>query len=251
MIFKARVFSAIVLTVILILMFAGCASSESIDTGDGQTDIDTAAQDVESGIAEDQIILQPSSGLSEDSKIMEAFRVALHGDSEIAFSSGEELNIDNLAQAFTSEANLTASVMKFAVVDLDYDGVQEIVLWMKLGENESVGSVVFRYQDDEVCGYVLYYRGFNELKTDGTFSFSSSASDGGFGKMTFKENEFSIEKITYSESFDDSSGNRVVSYFVNNEYTTESEFLLAMERQWQKSNVVWRDYSDGIIDSMA
>jgi hypothetical protein len=59
---------------------------------------------------------------------------------------------------------------KFAVADLDKDGIPEVVLWKKVNNNDYFGFMILHEQAGNVYGYSLYYRGFNQLKNDGTFS---------------------------------------------------------------------------------
>ena len=89
-----------------------------------------------------------------------------------------------------------------------------------------------------------------DLKDDGTFSFSSGTADSGFGKVKFTENGYSIDKITYSESSDNSGNNQITSYFVNNQSASEEDFLSAINKQSDKTAVTWYDFTDENIEKL-
>ena len=68
----------------------------------------------------------------------------------------------------------------FTVVDMDRDGIPEVVIMYDPGELK-----VFRVEEGTVYGYNFSYRGMKELKKDGTFSWSNDADSSGIGRQTF------------------------------------------------------------------
>ena len=68
----------------------------------------------------------------------------------------------------------------FTVVDMDGDGVPEVVILYDPGELK-----VFRVEGGTVYGYNFGYRAMMNLKKDGTFSWSNGADSSGIGKQTF------------------------------------------------------------------
>jgi len=150
--------------------------------------------------------------------ILSAYKAVLLGQAELFDTYAKKnMNISQLAQTVTPDPDITVEVTKFALIDLDHDGTPEVVLWLAIGENDSVGFEVLRYQDGVVYCYTFWYRMFYNLKADGTFWFSSGASDHGFGSITFEKDTCSIDEITYCET--GSYGN--VTYFVNHQSATE------------------------------
>ncbi len=62
---------------------------------------------------------------------------------------------------------------QFAVVDLDGDGVSEVVLALE----DYNGFIILRYKENKVYGFIVSYRSMYNLKADGSFMSSSSSSD--------------------------------------------------------------------------
>ena len=129
-----------------------------------------------------------------------------------------------------------------------FDMKPELVLWLKVNENNYYGFEILRQQDEEVFAYTLSYRSFMDLKEDGTFSFSSGAADYGYGRIKFTDEGYTVDKIAYSESDYDSNSDQVISYFVNYESATEEEFISAIDKQSEKKKVTWYDFSDDNIE---
>ncbi|MDE7239909.1 MAG: hypothetical protein K2N41_09400 [Lachnospiraceae bacterium] len=80
-----------------------------------------------------------------------------------------------------------------------------------------------------------------DLKTDETFSFSGGAADWGIGRLSFSENEYTINKLYYCESKYNSDNELEVQYFSNGTPYSEEEFNDDISRQEEKSNVSWYD----------
>lgn len=150
-----------------------------------------------------------------------------------------------------SDSSFSTGISKFAIIDLDQDGTVEVVLWLTYGGNDSSGFEILHDQDGAIDGYSLQYREFNQLKSDGTFSFSSDAADGGFGTISFTATSYSIHKITYSQSSgNDSSGNLMLAYFVKNKSATQDEFNIAISNWEAQPNVTWYNYTSDNIKSL-
>jgi hypothetical protein len=69
--------------------------------------------------------------------------------------SNKDLSIAQLNQAVSEDDGVDVRVTKFAVVDLEDDGIPELVLWLKVNGNEDYGFEVLRYQQPTVYGYTL------------------------------------------------------------------------------------------------
>lgn len=201
----------------------------------------------------------PGEGLSNsgetsapsDSAALSAIKSVLLGNAEFFETSiGETLNINQLNQAVSSDSTVTVEVTRFAVVDLDSDDTMELVLWPRVNGLDDYGSEILRYQDGAVYGYNVWFRAFNQLKTDGTFSFSGGSMDYGFGTIVFTDISYSINNITYSQSSYDSDNNLTVSFFVNNKEATQDEFESAIQEQGEKPDVTWYDFTDDNIEAL-
>lgn len=179
------------------------------------------------------------------------FQSVLQGrTSFFSTDANQSLSINELGQAVGIDSSITVKPIKFAVIDLDGDNVQEIVLWLQVNENDSYGFEILRQQGGQIYGYALTYRAFMDLKKDGTFSFSSGAADSGFASISFTDKSYKIDEIAYSESSYDANNELTVSYFVNGQAATEAEFLSAVEKQDGKESILWYDFNDENIVSV-
>ena len=215
------------------------AQADTVD--DSNTDI---SNDTQNGNVENPIE-QPI--LSEENN----FRSILLGKSNFICTdlANKSLNIGEIGQAITDDDSAAVSAVKFAVIDLDDDGEDEIVLWLKNGMSDC-GFEILHDQNGEIYGYTLWYRAFMELKTDGTFLSSGGAADSRIGKMSFSETGYSVTSQAYSQSGYDSDNELTVQYFINNESCSEDEFNDKINAQEQKADVEWYDLSENNVNAV-
>lgn len=121
----------------------------------------------------------------------------------------------------------------YTCLDVDRDGDEELVLWQTVGMDEHFGFLVLDAADSTVYGYEVGYRGMNELKADGTFSFSSSAFESGFGYARL-DGRFGI--IAVAESCYDEDE---IRYYRNGEAIPEEVFHALLEEQSNKPSASW------------
>ncbi len=159
----------------------------------------------------------------------------LRGEAEFySVIIGRNLDMAHLKDAITPDDQPLAAVKEFAAVDLDRDGKEEIILRVAFGDNDNAGFVILHETDGYIYGYSVVPRGLQELKADGTFSYSSGAADHGFGALSFTAEGLEWDEISYCSS---SSG-----FFVDHEKTTEKPFREAMDRQDTKEDAAWHEY---------
>ena len=92
------------------------------------------------------------------------------------------------------------SISHFAVVDMDGDGLGEVVLEL----DNYRGFLVMRYEAGEVIGYELGYRSMHSLNREGFFHASGGADDSSKGKMFFIKDFAVADDITryyYSDCY--------------------------------------------------
>ena len=135
---------------------------------------------------------------------------------------------------------------KLAVIDLDKDGVNELVVWPE-GDDEYlysvVGYAILRRQGDQVYGYNPVYRAFGLLKSDGTFHWSNSSFNWGTGSARFTNDGFEVEDITWCEIHSEADKR----YFVDGLKATREEFEAATAAQDAKPDPVWYVFEDGVL----
>ena len=174
-------------------------------------------------------------------------------DGERSFRSGsEEYRIDQLRTMVYGDEfpERILKAGKLTVMDLDKDGVNELVVWPAGGDEDTpeigytVGYLIFRRQGDTVYGYNPGSRLCSTLKADGTFSWTGSSYYWGFGSAKFTENGFEIENITWCDATGDGE-----QYFVNGLKATQEEFEAATGwgEQNRKPEPFWYVYEDGVL----
>lgn len=242
-------FLACLLLGILLIVLCSCNQRENNITGNNPSPVfDSVATPNDTHTTSS---VPPETTPTSDTSPLSVYKSVLQNNAGfLSTDANKELNIDQLNQSVSDDSNVSAEATKFAIVDLDNDGTPEVILWLTVNGNDYYGFEVLRYQDEVVYGYTLWYRAFMELKVDGTFSYSSGAADNGFGTLAFTKNAYSIDNITYSESSFDADNNQRISYFVNNESATEDEFLSAVNKQNEKADATWYDFTDDNIAAM-
>ena len=152
------------------------------------------------------------------------------------------LNVMNNKQKFIDEnkkevylkdfkivENQTAKVDKYAFVDLDKDGVEELVIYTT---SDYGAYVILHYENEKVYGYMIEVRSLENLKADGSFMGSNGANSTEYLRMKFNKNSYTIE----TEAVYD--GNEKV-YKINNANVSEKEIKDYVENWNKKENVSW------------
>ena len=148
--------------------------------------------------------------------------------------SGDYLDIHQLKETITSD-NLPFSIQQFAIVDLTQNGIKDVVLQFSLAENNQAGFIILHDESGTIYSYTLVSRSMSDLKVDGTFIFSSGASDWGIGSLILSSSGYEIEKISYCESS---------LFFVDKLPATQAAFETAVSQQGFKENVTLYNFTD-------
>ncbi len=146
-----------------------------------------------------------------------------------------------LAQ-FVERADGQVTLPRLTVLDLDGDGQMEAVVkkYRRGAENTELGSLVLDVQHGVVYAYDLPLRTFNELRADGTFTYSSGAADNGVARLKAEEDSSTYQIL--AESRTDSAGG--ISYTVDGLTVTGTEYSTALDRQAQKPEAVWYEWNE-------
>lgn len=259
---------AILLSFVLLLIFSACSQNERVSSefassavssdksASSSAGIPLTTQSGTSSTTTKVDVISDTSETSSDTMLsstspLSTYLSVLQNKAEFFSTDAKKnLNINQLNQAVSSDSSVSAKATKLAIVDLEDDGTPEVILWLVVNDNDYYGFEVLRYQDGVVYGYTLSYRTFMDLKADGTFSFSSGASDYGFGRVKFTEKAYSVDKISYCESNYDSSNNQSISYFVDHKSATEEKFMSAINKQSEKIGAEWYDFTDDNINTL-
>lgn len=128
--------------------------------------------------------------------------------------------------------------IKYTTLDLNDDGASEMVFGLAKGpngENTDVGSLILHNEGETVYAYILFIREFSQLKSDGTFHFSSSVSNGGIGKIDFSGASYTVKEIVRRKSED----NQTLFYYIDDQAVSKVEYDTYIAEQEQKTEAVW------------
>ena len=229
---KKRHLSLLLILSLIMLSFGGCSRKEQSNQSLSDSSKSQSSSDI------------PVSDTSEKSPIDEYKSFLQNKATFFSVDANENIYINEIKKAVSSDDSVKAYVSKFAILDMEGDNIPEIILQLTVNDNEYYGYEVLSYKDGVVYGYTMWYRTFMELKEDGTFSFSGGASDYGFGTVQFTDKGYIIDKITYCESVYNPDNTQGISYIVNRESATEEEFNAAIDKQNEKNNATWYDFTD-------
>ncbi len=137
-----------------------------------------------------------------------------------------------------------------AVMDLDGNGINEVLLRIMVGENNDVGTLILFSNGSEIRGEETWYRNMYQLKEDGTFFWSGGASDSGIGQMAFADGQPVIQKIHWS--MPDSENPDSMTYWKDGGLkSTQEEFNQLLAQQEAKRDVQWMEYPEEIRTAAA
>lgn len=230
---------AAVLAAVCLLTDPVSARNESEPTPDPTP---TATQPPEANLAD--TLLDPWM-----KEVLDGERQFISAYSHYAEGDGRTYSIHDLRTFYYGDDQFPDAVVeagRLAVIDLDRDGVNELVIWPE-GEYKYlysvVGYVILRRQGDEIYAYNPVYRAFGNLKSDGTFDWSGSAFNWGIGSALFTENGFEVKNITWCEIHSETDER----YFVDGAKATREEFEAATGwgPQNRKPEAAWFTYEDG------
>ena len=140
-----------------------------------------------------------------------------------------------------------AAVSEFAVLDLDGDGKQEVVLQVTDVANDMGGYLILHQDGDEVYGYPSGRRTFWALKTDGTFTYSSSTGmEEGVAAVRFEAEGLVMDKqvIWATEDWE------AITYEVEQQPVSQTQYEAAIAAQAQKPDAVWYELNEANIQQL-
>ena len=130
---------------------------------------------------------------------------------------------------------MTGTPVRFAVLDMDTYGIQEIVI--ELAEPESF--VVLTWYEGRVYAAEIPYRGLLNLKDDGTHIYSNGAMDNGVGMLLLESDRVTMSVLAEMHS----EG----AYYVGGEQVDEAAYEAFLAEQDAKLPAIWYDYSPDML----
>lgn len=196
---------------------------------------------------------------SKVSEAMNAYQAVLSGEADMINAYDKEsISRDTLKKELTE---IGFKIIQFAVLDVDDDGLPEIVLpYTRSASYDSHEFFnILYYRDGQVYSIVLSNRQLDELKTDGTFRWDGGGAYDGFATISFTEDKtektpYTYDRFTYRGYYESEENpeteERIWTDFeiiVDHQNVTEAEFDKACEEQDHKPNVEWYAFTDANI----
>lgn len=144
-------------------------------------------------------------------------------------------HITDYLDMLTEDDKTTMSMPSFAVVDMDGDGLGEVVYQ----RSDYLGFIVLRYVDDKVIGYSINYRAMQDLKEDGTFLGTGGALISYIEKLRFL-GEY-LDNDCLANQYDQ-------SYWIRGEPVVKEDYMKVADEFSLKPDARWRVYSRDAID---
>jgi len=192
------------------------------------------------------------SDIQDNNVAMDAYKAVLCGDATFRDTgTGKDLGVAHIYEVFNPEASWDISLY-FTIIDLDGDGIREVILM--LGSYGRYGYEILHYQNGTVYGYYMVSRGFEELKTDGTYEGSSSAFSGSINKIeSFSEN--SLTEQIWAEydyhTYDYCDENELHEYFmINGKKSSSAQIEGILDQQYAKNSTEWYDVTEENIGEL-
>lgn len=135
------------------------------------------------------------------------------------------------------------TITRFALLDLDGDGTDELVLNIDYSGDEEY--VVLTCFDGAVYANQVVHRGFLTPKADGTVAWSNGAFDNGYARFRF-ENGVLVYDDFAAVSSDDSGS---VTYTLNGESVSEEDFDAFIAEQNAKDDLAWTAFSVDAVNA--
>lgn len=172
-----------------------------------------------------------------------AFQSVLLGEHPFQFVAGDgslqSMDVSAVPALFSPDSSY-AAVADFALVDLDGDAIQEVVLHTSDVGNDLSGYLILRWNDGQICGYPSDWRTFWNLKTDGTFDYSLwSGSEDGVAGIRFSQTGYEMERLLQAQG----SQGEFDTFRIGGHTVTEEEYQAARERQNEKNDALWFAFS--------
>ncbi|MDP4178525.1 MAG: hypothetical protein Q8900_09330 [Bacillota bacterium] len=203
---------------------------------------------------------------NDKNSIMGVYKAVLKNETEF-FNVGNEAeyyNVDNdteyynvdsgknvLLEKFSTdlvtygEGSGRFKKMQFAVIDLDGDGVPEVVV--KLTKNNLYE--VLHYFNGKIYGYTFDVFQLGSIKIDGTFSYFGVGGHNVFRKLRFQEGACITDSIGYVKITNINYQEDDEEYFIDNKQVTQDEYDPFENKQNAKKEITWYDFTDDNIES--
>ena len=128
------------------------------------------------------------------------------------------------------------TITRFALLDMDGDGTDELVLNIDYSGDEEY--VILTCFDGAVYANQVVHRGFLTPKADGTVAWSNGAFDNGYARFRFGNGVLVYDD--FAVMIDNGSS---VTYTLNGENVSEEDYNAFTAEQDAKDDLAWTDFT--------
>lgn len=237
----------IILALLGLFLLSSCSKSSSTDgvTNEQMSPSSLSTIKSENEYSSSNISSTPSTSDTDVLSPMQTFKAVLLNKQTLLCTDKSPYNdLDYEWNGYLKELVYDSNPIKtpqFAVVDLDGDGVSEVVLAIE----DYNGFIILRYKENKVYGFIVSYRSMYNLKADGSFMTSSGSSDTSVSKVLFIGNTFFQDDIVNSVG-----GTPDITYFIYDKPIDKDTFDKHLDSFDSLPDVEWHDYSKQAIDHL-
>lgn len=121
-------------------------------------------------------------------------------ENKVPFYSERSNKSYTLAEYCSKESarlEFEVTIIRYAFVDMDGDGIQEAVVDFQFGENSQVMCMVLKWDSisENVFGMAFNYRQMFQIKEDGSFAYSGGGAHDGWAKLRWENNSWVTLKV--------------------------------------------------------
>lgn len=131
------------------------------------------------------------------------------------------------------------TVPRYALLDLDGDGVSELLLTVE--ENGNQEYVMLTCLDGRLYASEVVYRGFEGPKADGTFGWSNGAADNGFSHARFENGVLADEPFAVCHG--SSYTLRIQAASERGDAVTQAQYEAFLDVQLAKPDLIWTEFT--------
>lgn len=220
------------LVCLLTVMLCGCTQ----DASPGET---------APSVTEATAVTQPAATVAAAryASAPEAYEAFWKGEAALTdLHTQSQLDIRCL-EALYAPAPQLATADTFSIVDLDHDGMEEMILWVDLEYAEytrSSNPVILRFQEGSLVALALAYEDFQNVKTDGSFLFWYPGQGNlGYATLVFEGGTWLRKELAEARTGD----NGEMTYCVNGESVPRGLYRdLELEQNGKADVVRYRDW---------
>jgi len=158
---------------------------------------------------------------------------------ELYIPQPEPVSFGDLLESYHSQIMYNSQKqMMFAVLDMDGDGVREVVTELYLYGDR----LIFRYHGGNVYGYLAPYRGMLSLKEDGVYYSSGGAGHNYYKKLHFFGDVCRETTLAYSDWYDRGDKPWDV-YYIGGIVVSRDDYMLYGDKHNEKEDAEWCVFS--------